>query len=866
MLRITWAFMRHSIPRLIAAGLAIVVGTAFIAATLLGSTLMRDATYGAMLAEFNGADVIAEGEFTAGLVSKTQALPGVVNAVGRVNTYGVATVGGRETWSSVSHVLPTGFSNSPVQDGTLPTGENEVALSAHIMERLHASIGDELQLATEIQSRHDPNDEWQPPVMVEADLVIVGELVNPNPLIGSGSEILVSESTFNGWLDDVPSPPDYTQLLVAAAPGVAAEALAEQLGQMAPQATVSTAPELAEQRTALVTGQNHIFTALILAFAAVAMFVAALVVANTFQVIVAQRTRTLALLRATGATRSQVRRSVLWESTLLGVIASIVGILLGIGLASVALMMLRRQELQIPLPQHIAVTPAVMVAPLLTGAVVTWLAAVSPARAATRVAPVAALRPAEPPRVRRGSRGRLVGALSLIVVGGVLVGSGPVVAGNPGLDPDTAVGGGLALGFVGGVISCVGVLLAGVFVVAPLVRILGRVLSALGGGATVRLATANAARNPRRTSATANALIIGVGLVTLMSTGAASAQASLDEVLNDFFPADAVVSSAEWDDDGAPRPLAESQRNAVTGIPEVVAAAGATDIMATVAGPEHTIDRLLLTAIDPAQARTVLRNENVVSGLADDTIVLTQRIAAELGVAEGEDVAVAAVAASGDPVTRRVVITTDSDGGLITPGTARAAGIAVEPSALWVRLADDADQITALGAIESHLTDLRAAGGAEPVPLVAGPAAERQSFEQVIDALLAVVIGLLAVAVIIALIGVANTLSLSVIERRRESAVLRAMGLTRGQLRGMLATEGVLLALVGVVVGAVLGMVYGWAGTSILLGQSEHIRLVVPWSHLWVIVVVAVLAGLLASVLPARSATRTPPVAALAMD
>ncbi|HLS48493.1 MAG TPA: ABC transporter permease [Actinomycetaceae bacterium] len=870
MIRITWALMRHSLPRLIAAGIAITVGTAFIAATLVGSTLIRDATYGAMLAEFKGADVVASGHYTPGSVVEVGDQPGVVEAVGRLDISGVASVQGREAWSAVTPVLPDGFTNAAVITGQLPRGAQEVALSANLMERLGATIGDELELNAELLGPHDPSEPWQPPAGVTADLRIVGELANPSPLAGPGSEVLVTQGTVDEWLASSSSPTVYGELLVVGAPGVAAEDIAAQVGQLNPDAVVQTATELAQARTADVTGQNAIFTALILAFAAVAMFVAAIVVTNTFQVIVAQRTRTLALLRATGATRTQVRRSVLMESTLLGVAASALGIGAGIGLAGIALAVLHRQDLRVPLPESISVTPIVVIVPLLTGALATWLAAIAPARAATRVAPVAALRPAEAPRVRRGSRGRLIAALALLVVGGGMVAAGPVVASTESLDPDTALFGGVALGVFGGVISFAGVMLGAIFVVAPLVRLLGRALGALGGGATLTLATANAARNPHRTSATTTALVIGVGLVTLMSTGAASAQASLDEVLDDFYPADVFVTSTNWADDGTTLPLSPTQRATVAESPDVSETTDVAEVVGALHGPAGQIDWFYLEAVDPTDAVAVLRREEVVAGLADDTILLSARTARELGVPDGGEISVAAADPAGggtsEELTLRVVVTAAGDGGLITLGTAGALWGSAEPTSLWVRLADGVDQVKAIGALEAQLTELRAAGGSEPVPRVTGPAAERQSFEQVIDALLAIVVGLLAVAVVIALIGVANTLSLSVIERRRESAVLRAMGLTRGQLRAMLATEGVLLALVGAGAGAVLGMAYGWAGTAILLGQSEHVRLVAPWGHLGAIVVVAVVAGLLASVLPARSAARTPPVAALALD
>lgn len=179
----------------------------------------------------------------------------------------------------------------------------------------------------------------------------------------------------------------------------------------------------------------------------------------------------------------------------------------------------------------------------------------------------------------------------------------------------------------------------------------------------------------------------------------------------------------------------------------------------------------------------------------------------------------------------------------------------------WARLAEEGAAGTVLD-IQDAMAEATPDGQA--VPFTTGPAAERQELEQIIDTLLAIVLGLLAVAVVIALIGVANTLSLSVVERRREHALLRALGLTRGRLRGVLAVEGVLIALTATVLGAVLGIVYGGAGTTVLLGATGEPQLAVPWLHLVAVLVVAVLAGLAASVVPARAALRTPPVAALA--
>ena len=186
-------------------------------------------------------------------------------------------------------------------------------------------------------------------------------------------------------------------------------------------------------------------------------------------------------------------------------------------------------------------------------------------------------------------------------------------------------------------------------------------------------------------------------------------------------------------------------------------------------------------------------------------------------------------------------------------------------TALWVSLEPDADPRDVTSNLRDTFTELSSTVGDPPAEIL-GAAVERAGYEEVIDTLLAIVVGLLGVAVVIALVGVANTLSLSVLERRRESATLRAIGLRKAQLRQMLAIEGVIIAVVGAALGAVLGIVYGWTGSALILGSSGGLRLAVPWRDLAIILAVAVAAGLLASVLPSRTATRTPPVAALAVD
>jgi len=866
MLRLTLTQMRRSTGRLLAAGLAIMLGTAFIAATLLGTAVIRDTTYSAVTAEIADADVvIGSGDelLTPDQLGDVRALPDVAVADGQVSLFGSLVAGGRQDWGDVRTVGSPGLSADTLHEGVLPTGRGEVALNASSADRLEVEVGDTLTMSTEI-FLPAPAGAEDVPGYVDDELTVVGILENPSALIGFGSTVLVTPAQRDAWLDETGRELAFEQILVRAADGAAPAAVAADVAAELPTASVRTGEEYAQQALQDLTGQAYVLTAVILAFGALAMFVAAIVITNTFQVLVAQRTHTLALLRAVGATKRQVRRSVLTEALLLGVLAGVAGLALGTALAQGALWVLGAQDLPFPIPTSVTVTPAAVVVPVVTGAVVTVLAALSPARAATVVSPLAALRPPQPPDPRGASRLRLVASLVLVLGGGAMVAAAPLLARTGSLDEETAVLGGLALGIGGGIVSFAGVMLGMVFVVPTVVRALGGLARRVGGGTPARIATANAVRNPRRTAATATALVIGVTLVALMSTGAVSARASLDAMLRSQFPVDLVVTSSAWDPQTErTRELTPTQLETVERTENVAETLGVAEARATFPTANGEVE-VEISLVDPQAAESVMRDDSVLEGLTDDTLLVGSAWARTTGLTDGQTATV------GDAELTVVVGGTGS--WAYAPLAQRDA---IDPEApvaeLWVRLTGT-DQGATITAVADRLTEAQAAAAVgDPdalydTPYVDGPAAQREIFEQVVNTLLAIVVGLLAVAVVIALIGVANTLSLSVIERRRESALLRAMGLTRGQLRRMLAVEGVFLALAGVLIGAVLGLLYGWAGTAVLLGRSGELALAVPWGYLAAIVGVALLAGLAASVLPARSAVRTPPVAALAAE
>ena len=524
----------------------------------------------------------------------------------------------------------------------------------------------------------------------------------------------------------------------------------------------------------------------------------------------------------------------LTEAAVVGVVGSVLGAGLAVaivaGVAAAARAMLDLPFLTFGLhPAGLAVSVAV-------GVAVTVVAALAPAVAATRVAPLKALRPRdEVTAASRGGRVRTAIGLALAVGGTALMLGGVSVR-----EPVSAIG--------GGALSFVGVLLLARLFVPAAVR--GAAVLARPAGVPGRLAGLNAVRHRSRTAATAAALLVGTTLVALFLTGGRTAQEQTALALDTAYPVDLVVQLPA---DADPARAAE----AVAATADVQAVALATSVGATEDGSP-------VLATPAADLRAVVaRLPEGVTGLGDPGTALvpdwvdTDQVRGQVAGAERTFVPVRAGSlSSGVYVAAEPLREAGWDG---------AAGAAV-PGQLLVAL-DPGVPVDRLQGLSEDVT--RAAGTGAAV--IDGGAGERALYARIIDAMLGIVVALLAVSVLIALIGVANTLSLSVIERTRENALLRALGLTRGGLRGTIAIEAVLIAAVAAVLGCALGVFYGWAGAQLVLadlsataGAGTAVRPAVPWLELVLVVAVAALAGLAASLLPARRAARLSPVAGLA--
>lgn len=834
MLRVALSQLTTHARRFVAVGLAVMLSVAFLSTTLMVSASTQ-ASLGSSLGEtYRKADLIASPGTTPleqAAIASVSGLAGVSAAYGQQTAFTAFAVGGEEVSGRVRNLAPDALEPSILESGRYPQSASEVAVDADTVKRYGLQTGRQLELKAGDGS-------------TTVSLTVSGVLVPSNDPFASALPQLLAQTPAVSTLAGDGQSLEAIQVVLAdgdgdaAAKGQLASALAK---AGAGDAVLRTATEQVTYQVAQFSSGKDELTVILLAFAGVALVVSALVVSNTFAVLVAQRTRELALLRCLGAGRSQIRGSVLMEALLVGAVSSAAGVLAGAGLMY-ALIAWARSQPDMAFAT-LAVPASAIVTGLIVGMVLTVLAALVPARAATAVAPLAALRPADPAALTN-SRGRLrlIGGMLALLGGAAALGFG--AAGNQ-----------LLVALAGGALSFLGVLLCATLFVPRLVAFAGRL--AAPSGVPGHLAARNAVRNPGRTSVTAAALLIGVTLVALMMTGASSARLAFDQVLAQNYPVDMAVLAAP----GSPKSQVEAAR-AIDG----VKAAALLPEAGTVKLDGADVPVYSLAASDAA----VLR---------DSTL---KPEPGKIYLPEGSPATPVTMTVGGNTLqlepmvlkTRNMAPLVDSRTlslvpGALVPGASLPGASAAGPAAsgpeagggaaLWLLL----DKEISGDAVRDVQQSVATALGV-PAASVSGAAIERATFNEIIDVLLLVVTGLLGVAVVIALIGVANTLSLSVLERTRENSLLRALGLTRGQLRGMLAIEAVLVAGVAAVLGTVLGIVYGWLGAKSALGGVADVVPAVPWLQLLAVFGVAIVAGLLASVTPARRAARLSPVEGLA--
>ncbi|MEA2931724.1 MAG: putative transport system permease protein [Actinomycetota bacterium] len=636
-----------------------------------------------------------------------------------------------------------------------------------------------------------------------------------------------------GTLDAIP---------VKAAAGVSPEVMRARIGAVLPESyEVVTYDQAAREAQESWTKALGFLTTALLLFAAVALLVGAFIIFNTFSILVAQRTRELGLLRAVGASRWQLIGSVLAEALLVGVVASAAGIVLGLGAAHGLLAIMRMIGFELP-SAPIVFRGRTAAMGLVAGVVVTVAAAIVPARRATKVSPMAAIvgRSADDavPTGRRLGAGATVAGLGL----------GSLFLGLFGRmqTPLLAIG----LGSAG---ILVGIAMLTPLVATPAARLLGLPLVHLLGQPGL-LGRENAMRNPRRTSATAAALMIGITLVGVVAIVAASIKSSASHTIQDTLRADLVVT---------PRTVAGAQGSVPTAVGDKLRKAKAVALVSEIRSGQWGLQGRTKTLVavdprtvtemyelDPAAAQAVRRLDE--SRFDDKGVLVRASVAERHGWVVGDEVPMTFARTGVKPMVVADTFTSTAvrSDYVISLDTYKANFKQQASLEVDVRLKPGITAAAGRQAVEAALVDFPNVEARDRSQVLA--AQEKQ-----VDKLLVPVTALLALSVVIALLGIVNTLALSIHERTRELGLLRAVGMGRGQMRSMVRAEAVIIAGLGALLGVVVAVFFGWAlvGAMSDLGVS---RLVVPVRQLLALVAAATVAGLLAGVLPARRAARLP--------
>ncbi len=846
MFRVAWKSLLGRKLRLLLSTFAIILGVAFVAGSLVFSdTLSRSFT--ALFASTVG-DVVVRPEggqtgdgtpstrtLPASLVTELAAVDGAARADGNVSAFGVYVVGtdGKAVGGQGPPGIGVSWSDAPaghglegltVVQGRAPEKEGEVVLDEATAKKAGYQVGQLARIVT-----------------AGAQAVIEARVVGLSGYRDGGSLNGASVTAFD--LDTaqqlfLKGKNRFNDVWVTAEDGVSQEELQSRVAAMLPDgAEALTGDAAADEVASDLLEAISFIRIFLLIFAGISLVVGSFLILNTFSILIAQRSRELALLRAMGASRRQVMTSVLFEA--FGM--SLLGSTLGLGLGVLMALGIRAIFATIGLDlsgQSLVFEPRTVVAAYAVGITVTMVAALLPAFRSTRIAPVQAL---------RDDVAMPVAALHRRVVAGTFMVAAGVVAMAAGLFTDVPRGGWvLGLGILA--------VLLGVAAVSPVISkpfLAGaRRLWATAFGAVGNLAGQNSLRNPRRTTATASALMIGLALASTMAIVGDSAKGSVDKIIADNFVGDYVVSS-------------------LVGNPFSTTVA---EDMAAVPGVQHVVsqrwgfgevegERQGIAAADPQSIKDVL-DLDMVEGSLDDlapgTVVISDEYAADHDLTVGDSIEADLTSQTATyPVVGVFVATPIVAFPLLTdPQTLLDAGLPDADNFLIV----DTDGTSP--ETEQALKDV-----VKELPIVtvndqAGFADEQRA---PIDQLVLMIYALLGLALLIAVLGIVNTLALSVIERTREVGLLRAIGLTRGQLRRMIVLESVVIAVLGAVLGVLLGLGFGMAMMYSLRDQGLEV-ISVPASELGWFLALSVLIGVVAAVFPARRAGRLDVLRAIATE
>ncbi|MFD6757083.1 ABC transporter permease [Micromonospora gifhornensis] len=837
--------------RLMLSGLAVVLGVMFVSgAFVLTDTLGR--TFDQIFAdayeevdvsvaakpkvqgnEMNGPQLA--GPVPAALLAKVQGVDGVAEVTGTVVAEGARLIG--SNGKVVASFGPPQLGGNWVGEGDLvqlregrePQADDEIVINKGLATAAKVAVGDRVGVLT-LQPRKD--------------FTIVGIFgySGDRDSMGGANEIMFTTPTAQQLM--LGEPDVYTNIVATAATGVSDEQLRDSVAAAVGDAyDVKTGEQLSADAAAGLKEGLSFFNRILLGFAAVALLVGTFLILNTFSIIVAQRTRELALLRAVGASGKQIIGSVVLEAIAIGLIAAVFGLAAGIGIGALLAYLFSNLAGGMTLA-GIAVPASAVIGAFGVGLVITVLAALLPALRAARIPPIAAMQDVATPD-RPLTKITIAGAV-VTAIGATLLFLG--LGGYADSNTLATILGGVLFAFIG-------VALLTPLISKPVVAALGAVFS---GWVPGRLGRLNSGRNPRRTAITAAALMVGIALVTGITVILDSAKSSISGLAQDTVKAELVIAGAQ----SGPRPptFDPAVLDEAKTIPGVRLVDGLYGDMSLADG-ERTYTGAVTEPAALSQVYSLTATAGSLDQLGPGQLLVSVDTAADRGLSIGSTVPIQF--ARGEAQTFTVSgIFEDSPlftGVQMVVPTEAARNFAVpQPIQGFVQL----EPGTAVDAVQPRIETLLA--NSPEVSVVSLDAYIDQQAGQ-LDSLLTMIRILLALAIVIAVLGIINTLALSVLERTRELGLLRAIGLKRSQTMGMITVEAVVISVFGALLGVVVGTGLGAAVVEAL--RDEGITdLVLPWSQMGVFLGLAALIGVIAAVLPAVRAARINVLGAIAHD
>ena len=842
MLKVTIRGLLAHKVRLIATAIAVLLGVAFMTGTqVLTSSI--SASFDKVFADvYASIDVVVRStnrietpfgdertRISADVIPTISNVNGVADAQGQV--VGQLRVLDKQGKPLVPGQGPPNFGlnwlgDSPLNgwtivEGRAPINANDIVLDKKSAEDGSYSVGDQVEVSLSTGSSM-------------FNVVGIAKFGKLDTWGGAQSALFQTEALQN-FLGE---PGKFNWISVAGKDGVSQSELQERISSVIPSDTEAVTGKAftAESQDAFQK-LISVFNTFLLVFALIALFVGSFIIYNTFSIIVAQRTRELALLRAIGASRRQVLQSVIVEALVVGLFASFVGAILGIGLAIGLNALLQQVGFSGP-DTPIVIPPSALISSIFVGTFITVVSAIFPARRAASIPPVAAMRDIAIDRSGASRRRILIGVAMLII------GLGSLWLGLFG-DTDNA----LQLVGAGAFFVFIGLTIIGPTVASPLSSVIGYPLQKTRG-LSGRLARENAMRNPRRTSTTASALMIGIGLVGFIAVTAASIKASTVDAIEASVKGQYVVTSEGFGATALPEPIAP-QLAAVNG---VKAAAGIAGTFAKI----NNSNKVVL-AVDPqvfSEAIDITNVEGSFENLGLNQVAISDKLAKSSNLKLG------------DQVPAQFLNTGSS---MFTITSIYKTKFQVQGSE-WIISLDQFNlsvppELQSFNAVYILLNDTSEAGinaARQPLQQVVDqyPSAKLENLSEYkktqssqADQFLVIVYVLLMLALVIAIVGVINTLLLSVYERTREFGLLRAVGMPRRQVRSIVRLESVIISLLGALVGLGIGLLFGFALVTALKDEGVT-AFAIPWSQLIIIVLLAALAGIGAALYPAWRASR----------